>query len=298
MNYFKKFSDNSHAIFFAILTCLLVSIFVSIVKYLSFDFHPFFIVFMRNLFGFLFFLPLIIKTKAQIFKTKTLNLHIIRGLNGWIGMLIWFYVVNLIALPELIAMTFLVPIVTTLGAMVFLHEKVSKNIWFSLITGFFGILFITRPGFRELNYGYLLMLTVPFSWSFTNLLIKKMTKTEKPKVIVLYMSTIMFLFSIPLGFIFYQEVNIEQLFWFIALGVLSSLSHVTMSHAFSKADLSVVQPFDFLRLIFTSIIAYFAFGQKLDIYTFIGSIIIMIGVIFLAPKRKKKNAYSDELNDI
>jgi len=70
---------------------------------------------------------------------------------------------------------------------------------------------------------------------------------------------------------------------------------MSISKAYSKADLSVVQPFDFTRLIFTSIIAYFAFDEIIDIYSLIGALIIVSGTIFIAPKRRKNYNQANNL---
>lgn len=72
------------------------------------------------------------------------------------------------------------------------------------------------------------------------------------------------------------------------MGAISNLSHMSMSIAYSKTDLSLVQPFDFTRLIFTSVIAYFAFGEVVDIWVVFGSLIILFGVIAVLPRKKKK----------
>ncbi len=286
MNFLDKFSKNSVAIFLIILSCFLLSVIIAIVRHLSQDFHPFFIIFMRNLFAFLLFLPMIFKNGIKIFKTSKLKLHIFRGVNGLVGMSLWFLLVTMISLPELVSFTFLVPIITTFFALFFLKEKVKNNIWIALLTGFIGVLLIIRPGFKEFNYAYLLVLLMALTWSITNLLIKLLTKTEKSGIIVFYMTFIMFIFSIPFAFIYYQQFGFYDFLWFFMLGILSNLSHIAISHAYSEADLSILQPFDFTRLIFTSIIAYFVFGEVLDFYTFLGALIIISGSIFVASKRK------------
>ena len=120
-----------------------------------------------------------------------------------------------------------------------------------------------------------------------------MTKTDSPETIVGYMSFIMLILSIPLGLTKIVPITFSDVFWLLMLGLFSNLSHLSMSTAYSKADLSLVQPFDFTRLIFTAIISYFAFNETADIWTWVGSLVILIGTIFVAPKNKKK--YDEEI---
>jgi len=151
-----------------------------------------------------------------------------------------------------------------------------------------GILIIIRPGFHKFEFAYVLALITTVLWSISNLLVKMMTDTDKPETIVAYMSFIMLIFSIPFGIPHAVEINIADIFWLTMLGLFSNLSHMSMSIAYSKADLSAVQPFDFTRLIFISIISYFAFDEVIDLWSGLGALIILIGTIFIAPKSNKK----------
>jgi len=285
---YSKLSNNSKAIFFAILTCFLVSVLIAIVRHLSENFHVFFIVMMRNFFAFAFFIPWMIKSPRKLFYTKKIHLHFLRNINGLVAMLVWFYTVTLIPLPEAVSFTFVVPIITTLAAMFFLKEEVHARAWIALIIGLVGITIIIRPGFYEFKLAYLLAIITTILWSISNVMVKIMTNTDKPETIVAYMSIIMLVFSIPLGTMHLASMNFSDVFWLAMLGLFSNLSHISLSTAFSKADLSVIQPFDFMRLIFTSIISYFAFDEVLDFWSGLGALVIVLGTIFVAPKGKGK----------
>ncbi len=288
IKYFSKLSNNSKAIFYAVLTCFLVSVLIAIVRHLSGHFHTFFIVMMRNFFAFAFFIPLMIKNPRQLFKTQKLHLHFLRNINGLAAMLIWFYTITLIPLPEAVSFTFIVPIITTLAAMFFLREKVHSRVWLALAVGFIGILIIIRPGFHQFKLAYLLALSTTVLWSISNVIVKMMTDTDKPETIVVYMSFIMLILSIPLGMTRLAPMNLHDIFWLAMLGLFSNLAHMSMSTAYSKADLSVVQPFDFTRLIFISIISYFVFDEVIDFWSGIGALVILAGTILVAPKKKAK----------
>ncbi len=287
MAYLHKFSDNAQGIFCALVSCFLASVMIAIVRHLSQDFHIFFIVMLRNFFGLVFFLPQILHNHKKIFYTNKLKLHIFRGINGLASMMIWFHVVTVLPLSEAVSISFIIPIITTIAAMFFLKEKVKSHTWIASIIGFIGILIILRPGFKEFNSAYFYSFASVALWVISNLIIKIMTKTEKPQTIVAYMSFIMFLCSIPFALPYLQPLNFNQILWFAALGATSNLLHIFISLAYSKTDLSYVQPFDFTRLIFTAIISYFAFGEVVDIWVFIGSLVILCGVIIVIPRRSK-----------
>jgi drug/metabolite transporter (DMT)-like permease len=283
---FQNLSTTSQGIIWMVLTCLLVSIMVSIVRHLSKDLHVFQIVMMRNFFALLFFFPYIVKSHAGIFKTKKLHLHIWRGIVGLLGMLVWFYTITLIPLAEAVSITFITPIFTTLAAMMFLKEKVTKKEWSALIIGFIGVLIITKPGFREFKPAYFLALLTASIWATSTIFVKVMTKTEKPETIVVYMCFIIFFLSVPVAAPYLTALSWDNIFWLAAIGLVSNLAHISMSTAYGKTNISILQPIDFTRLVFTAIIAYFAFNEVIDIATIIGSIVILFSTIYFAPRSK------------
>lgn len=289
---YHKLTLKSQGIFWAILACFLVSIMVAIVRHLSENFHPFQIVMMRNFFALVFLLPFIFRNIEKVVKTDRIGMHFIRGLNGLVGMALWFYAVTLIPLSEAVSITFIVPITTTLAAMIFLKEKVDKKIWFSLVIGFIGVLIIVRPGFRELNIGYLIALLIPFFWSTSNIMIKKMVATEKPETITLYLSFVMFILSIPLAAPHLKAIGFVDLIWFLLLGLVSNLSYIANAICYTKTDISTVQPFDFTRLIFTAVIAYFAFDETIEIPMLIGALVILLGSLMSTSRSPLSYLYS------
>ena len=106
-------SNKSIAIFNIIFSCLCVSILIAIVRHISSEINIFVMVMMRNFFAFIIFLPLMLRNRHKLFYTKKIHLHILRNVNGFCAILVWFYTVTLLPLPEAVSFTFIVPIITT-----------------------------------------------------------------------------------------------------------------------------------------------------------------------------------------
>ncbi len=296
MKFLNKFSTVKQGIFYTILGSLFASLMVGVVRHLSFTYNIFFIVMVRNFFALMFFMPQIIRDYKSVLQTKKLSLHLWRGVNGLIAMFAWFYSVSVLPLSEAVSISFMAPILTTIAAIYVLKEKVKNHSWIALFIGFFGILIILRPGFREFKIAHIYCFAAVSMWAITNILIKIMIKTEKPQTIVAYMSLVMLVLSIPFAFPYLQVISLQDLCYFILLGIFSNLTHVAISMSYSKADISLLQPFDFTRLIFTAIISYLAFSEIIDFWVIIGSMVILFGVIIVAPKgkwRKKEALLTD-----
>lgn len=287
MPFFKKLNNNSQGIIYAILACFFASVLIVLVRYLSTEFHIFFIVMVRNFFGLLFFMPQIIHNYKSVLHTNRIQLHIFRGINGLASMLIWFHVVTVLPLSEAVSISFIIPILTTVVAVIFLKEKVKSHTWIACLVGLLGILIILRPGFKEFNNAYFYSFASVILWIISNIIIKVMTKTEKPQTIVAYMSLVMLIGSIPFALPHLQPLNFESFCCFALLGLVSNATHICISNSYAKTELSVVQPFDFTRLIFTAIISYFAFGEVIDFWVVVGSLVILCGVIIVMPRRNR-----------
>jgi S-adenosylmethionine uptake transporter len=281
--------QNYRGIFEITLSCFLLSIVVALVRHLNQNFHIFFIVMMRNLFGLIFLLPQFIKNRGTIFQTKNIYLHVFRGGNGTISMFFWFYAVNSLPLSEAVSLSFLTPIVTTIASMIFLKEKVSKNIFMASFISFIGVIIILRPGFHKFDEGYIFSFCSIIFWTISNLIVKVMTKTDKPQTIVAHMTFFMFIFSMPFALPYLEPLNFTAFIEFFILGIISNISYKLIAEAYSKNELSILQPFDFSRLIFTSFVAYFIFDEKLDIWVFVGSLIILFGLILIVKKKSTKS---------
>jgi len=260
---------------------------VAIVRHLSDEFHIFFILMLRNFFSLLFFIPEIFKDYKSVLRTKKINLHMICSTNGVFSMFCWFYSISILPLSEAVSISFMIPFTTTLVAMIFLKEKVKMRNWLAIFVGLIGVAIILRPGFRELNSGHYFVFGAVILWTISNITTKIMTKTEKPKTIVAYMSIIMLIISTPFALPFIKMVSFVDLLWFVSLGFISNLAYFSISYAYNKSDISMLQPVDFTRLIFTSLIAYFAFGEVVDFWVIMGSVVILCGIIIMIPKYKR-----------
>ena len=284
-NFFYKLSDNSQSIFCIIGSCFLLSFLVGIVRYLSAFYDPSFIVMVRNIFALAILAPYIYKNYRNIFTGNKLTINILRASSGFLSMTMWFYAVSMIPIADAVSISFIVPSLTTIFAIIFLKEKINIKNWISIIIGFIGVLIIIRPGFKEFNIAYLLMIVSACFWAISNILTKILSASQQPINVVAYLTTIMTILSVPFGVFYIQPLTIFSIFLLIAMAIISNLSYFLLSKSYSKADLSIVQPFDFTRLIFSALIGYFIFDEKVDLLTIVGSLIILCGLLIAFPKK-------------
>ena len=98
---------------------------------------------------------------------------LIRGLLFAPMPLITFISLKNISLPEFTTLNMSSPIFAGIFAIFILREKLNFYIVISLVSGFFGVLFVVQPGFENFNIYFLLTLFGAFLITITTVIVNK-----------------------------------------------------------------------------------------------------------------------------
>ena len=277
--------------FFAILL-ILISIFAGstmgvLIKLAQNDVSIYIAAFFRFLIGFIFIFPYILKTKFKVFKTSNILLHLIRSLLNYPAMLLTFSALMLVPYEKISALNFLVPFFVTILAVLFLKENIRIYRISALVIGFIGMLIILRPGIIEISLGIQMVLVATFFWSVIIILTKQLTNKDSPITILTYMYTLMTLLTLITAVIFWETPTTSSIIYLSLAAFVGTISHISINQAFKLVDVSMTQPFSFISLIVASLYGYFLFDETPDIYTWLGAIIIFIGIIIITFRELK-----------
>ena len=277
--------------FFAILL-ILISIFAGstmgvLIKLAQNDVSIYIAAFFRFLIGFIFIFPYILKTKFKVFKTSNILLHLIRSLLNYPAMLLTFSALMLVPYEKISALNFLVPFFVTILAVLFLKENIRIYRISALVIGFIGMLIILRPGIIEISLGIQMVLVATFFWSVIIILTKQLTNKDSPITILTYMYTLMTLLTLITAVIFWETPTTSSIIYLSLAAFVGTISHISINQAFKLVDVSMTQPFSFISLIVASMYGYFLFDESPDIYTWLGAIVIFIGIIIITFRELK-----------
>lgn len=252
------------------------------VRYVAADMHPWEVGFFRNLFGFLVFAPVMMRSGIALLRTDRLMLHVVRGSLNGVSMLCWFYALAVMPLAEATSVSLTGPLFVTLGAIFFLGEKVRARRWFALGAGVVGTLIIIRPGIEEISDGALLVLASGLLVAGSKMIAKTLARTDGTMTIVAYLSLIMTIVTfIPAMFV-WRTPTLVELGWLALIGVLGSIGHLLVIRAYKYADVSAVEPVTFSRLVFAALAGYLVFGEIPDIWIWVGGGIIVAATSYIA----------------
>jgi drug/metabolite transporter (DMT)-like permease len=282
---------------------IILSVFFSaamsvLIKLAQQDTNVFTAAFLRFFFGMLVLSPIFIKTKLSVFKTTHLKTHFLRVIINYPSMLLFFYAINFVSIEKANSLTFVVPFIATILAVIFLKEKIYFYRIFALILGFIGMLIVIRPGMIEVSFGVYMILISSFLWAIMIIITKRLSRDDSALTILSYQYFLMFIISFVVAIFNWQSPTIETIFYLFLAGFSGTIFHLTLYQAYKLADVSLVQPYSFLVLVFASIMGYFVFGEIPDIYTWIGTGVIFIGVIIISIREMQinKNIVRKNLN--
>ena len=245
--------------------------------------------FLRFFFGFLIIIPYILKTKFKVFNTSNLKIHILRSALNLPAMLLGFAALAILPLEKITAIHFVVPLLVTILAVIFLKEKIYLYRSLALIIGFLGVLIILRPGIVDISIGIYMALTSSLIWSVVIILTKKVSKDDSAITILSHQYLYMSLFSLPLVIYFWDQPNLKTIIFILCAAMSGTILHIALNHAYKLVDVSMTQPYSFLGLIASSVIGYFVFNDKPDFYTWLGASVIFCGVLLISYRELQLN---------
>ena len=261
--------------------------------YLGEPLSPFQISHSRFLYGFVFVLIFSLFNKIKI-ESPNPKLHIARTSLGWMGATILFGSSSLIPVNDAVALNFSNPVFAMIFSIIILKEKYFTYRWIAMIITFVGASILLRPNFSDLYIDPVALISIfgAICLGLEAMFIKLLTKYEKNTQILLINNFIGLIISSLIVIFFWQTPTFLQLLFCIIIGFLMICAQICFLMALRSNQLNFVIPFFYSTLIFVLFYDYLIFKQLPDYLSFIGSLLIMIGGIYLFIKEKSNKDFS------
>ena len=259
------------------------------IKLSSSQLHPLEVVFFRNFLALFFLTPWIFHQRATVFKSNRKNLYTLRAIFNVVGMAAGFTALTLIPLAEATALSFTAPLFATLGAVLILGEIVRKRRIIAIFFGFVGMLIILRPGIEAVSPGALLAIANAITIAITVLIVKKLTTTEKPITIVAYMALLQTPMALIPALFYWEWPSLITWTWLFCLAGAGTIGHLMYTKAIQLAEVSQLQPIDFVRLPIIALFGYIVFAEQPSIWVWIGGAVIFLSTAYVTHREATIN---------
>ena len=259
-----------------------------IVRHLGTDMSPVQAAFIRYGFGFILMIPIFLRLETVRLPKRIVGLHVSRGLLHGMGVTLWFFAMARIPIAEVTALGFTAPIFTTIGAALFLGEKMHLRRIGAVLVGFGGTLIILRPGFEAVSIGALAQVAAAPVFAGSFLIAKKLTETQSSMSIVAFLSIIVTLLLLPPALLSWRTPTWTELGLLFLVASLATAGHVSLTQAFKSAEITVTQPAQFLQLVWATLLGLLVFGEQPVLWTWVGGAVIVISATYIAHRETCK----------
>ena len=252
------------------------------VRYLGTSMNPVQAAFIRYCFGIVLILPLVSRAGVMSLDRDRLGFHALRGLVHGGGVILWFLAMSRIPISEVTALGFTTPIFVTLGAAAFLSERLKPYRVAAVLIGFIGALLILRPGLRVIDMGALAQLGAAPLFACSYLMAKSATRREASSMIVVLLSVFCTLTLALPALLVWRTPTLEESLLLGLTALLATSGHYCMTRALEAAEVSAVQPFTFLQLVWATILGLILFDETPDVWIWIGGAVIVGSATWMA----------------
>jgi len=240
--------------------------------------------FIRYAFGIVLLAPTLRRLIGRRPRGFVLRLSIARGITQGIAFMLWFYAMARVPVADVTAIGYTAPIFVTIGAALFLGERVRARRIGAVLIGFVGVLIILRPGFESVSFGQLAQLCAAPLFAASFLMAKKLTDTEDPAMIVGLLAIFSTLTLLPGAILQWRTPTIEELTWLFVVAVFATIGQYCMMRAFKAAPITVTQPASYMQLVFAATLGILVFNEPPDMYVFIGAGIIVAAATYIGSR--------------
>ena len=209
-----------------------------------------------------------------------------RGLVGSLALMCVYYAIATMPLAEATVIQYLHPVFTAILAFVFLKEVVHRSTLVCIVLSFTGLLLIVRPGFIfSLNHEALPMFSVyaallgALGSAIAYVLVRKLSATEDPSVIIFYFPLIALPVSlVALGDDFVLPIGAG---WGLLLlvGIFTQIGQIGLTKAMQTEVASKATAYSYIQILFATLLGWLLFAEIPSIHTWLGGGLIFIGAL-------------------
>jgi drug/metabolite transporter (DMT)-like permease len=213
-----------------------------------------------------------------------IGMNIARAILMAFAVTCFFTALRWMPVPDAISVFFVEPLLLTILSAVFLKEHVGWRRRIAVLVGFIGALIVIQPSYEVFGPVSLLPMATATLFAVYLLLTKKLAASEDPLtmqffsgVVGFIVLTLVALTGSAAGISIVEIVMPNQHQWglLFGVGIIATVCHLMIVHAFKRAPASVLAPFQYLEIVSATILSYLVFSQVPDATKWLGIAIII-----------------------
>jgi drug/metabolite transporter (DMT)-like permease len=222
--------------------------------------------------------------------------HLLRtrrpGLQAWRSValvastFVFWWALMYLPLAEATVLGFAGPLMVTALSVPLLGEQVGKYRWRAVIVGLIGVVIIIRPGAGAMQWAALLPLLTALIYALYQIATRILSRYDDPMATAFFSPIGGVLITSALLPFFWTPMTLQQWGILALMGFLGGFGHYLLIRAFGAAPASVLAPFGYVGLLWTTVIGYVIWGDLPDMWTWVGAAIIIASGLYILHRER------------
>lgn len=239
------------------------------------------VVFCRCLFGLVVVVPFLARHGLRVFRTARVDLHLVRIACASISMGFGFYALTRMELASVVALGYTRILFMIVLAVMFLGEVVRWRRGLATLMGFAGVMIVLRPTEVPVDLPALAALASALSVAGAMSVVRQQAAIDGPATIITWFVMGTLVVTAGPAALVWEPPTAEQWALMVAMGVLASFGQYMMIKAFTHGEATVMNPIDYLQLLFATLFGYLLFGETPSIWTGVGAVVIIASTLYI-----------------
>ena len=260
----------------------------ALAKWLGQTYEPVQIVFLRYFFG---LIPVAVLVwhggGLAVLRTRRPFMHALRALVVFTALLLLFSGLRRLPLAEAISVAFTAPLFVTALSGPLLGEPVRPRRWAAVLAGFLGALVVIRPGTGAFQAASLYILASALCFALMALSTRRLSRTETSAALLTYTTLGACLASLPFVPFVWHPPAPDDLWLFVAIGLVGSTAAYFVIQAYSNAPPAMIAPFDYTALIWAALIGWIVWQERPEPAVWLGAAIIAASGLYITHREAR-----------
>jgi drug/metabolite transporter (DMT)-like permease len=250
-------------------------------KFLTQEFQPIQVAWLRSLGLLSVGLWLIVTRGPSILKTVRPALQISRGLVAGLSATCFIFAVSYVPLADAVAVSFVAPFMVTVLAALLLREPVGIRRWTAVTIGFIGTVIVIRPGLGVFQPAILLVLLAASLFAARQILSRGIGSADRTSTTITYTAIgSVTLLTIPAAVVWQTPTSLQQVLLIMLLACSAGMGEVLIIRALELAQAATLAPLQYTMIVWSTSLSWLVFSQLPDFWTLVGAAIIMASGIY------------------